>query len=498
MKTRKSGVLLHVTSLPSPYGIGDFGKGAYGFADFLSSSGQSVWQMLPLNPSSGACGNSPYCSYSAFAGNTVLISPDILVEEGLLSPEDLEQGRPDFSASRVDYDMVSGYKSALVRKAFERFQSRPRGEFDYFCRGNGYWLDDYALFASLKERFGGVSWIEWPREIRYREEEALARWRSELEERMLLEKFSQYLFHRQWTALKTYCNGKSIQMFGDMPIYVSYDSADVWANPANFKLDGERKPWVVAGVPPDYFSETGQLWGNPVYNWDALRDTRFGWWVSRMERNLDLFDLVRLDHFRGFVSFWEVPATEVTAINGKWVDVPVWDFFHTLSKRFPYLPIIAEDLGTITPDVRELMTAFGFPGMKLLHFAFGWDMPANPYIPHNHTENSVVYTGTHDNNTTRGWFVHDLSDDDRQRLFKYVGRSFSEDESAWVLIRLAMGSVSSLAVIPMQDILGLGEEARMNTPSIANGNWAWRLFDEQLTPEVAERLLDMTRLCGRA
>ena len=470
--TRRSGILLHVTSLPSPFGIGDLGPGARRFADFLSEAGQTIWQVLPLNPSSAACGNSPYCSYSAFAGNPLLISPERLVEEDCLVKIDT-MDRPQFPADRVDFELVAAYKRRLLKRAFGRYMGKLGGNCDFanFCRDNASWLDDYALFVSLKEQFGGLPWCDWPAEYRNREEAALREGRERLKERVEMEKFFQFLFFRQWSDLKKYCNERKIQIVGDLPIYVSYDSSDVWANPKFFKLDAMRKPLSVAGVPPDYFSETGQLWGNPVYDWNALGQAGYAWWIERLGHNLNLFDMTRLDHFRGFVAYWEVEASEKTAIRGRWVDVPVRDFFDTLLKRFPSLPIIAEDLGVITPDVQQIMTTYGFPGMKLLHFAFGEDLPSNPYAPHNHIPNCVVYTGTHDNNTTRGWFEHDLDEETKERLAKYLGRTPDENGIHRDLLRLALMSVADTAIVPMQDALGLGEEARMNLPSTAFGNW---------------------------
>ncbi len=499
MKTRRSGILLHITSLPSSSGIGDLGPGAHRFIDFLAESGQSVWQILPLNPTSSICGNSPYCSYSAFAGSPLLISLDLMVEEGFLLPSDMENS-PVFSSERVEFDAVAQFKFRLLRLAAERFALRGdrRCEFETFCSDNGCWLDDYALFIALKEEFGGAPWYEWPAELKGRRTEALGEWRERLAGKISMEKFFQFLFFKQWLALKRSCNDKNIQIIGDIPIYVSYDSADVWTNTDFFKLDEDKKPICVAGVPPDYFSATGQLWGNPVYRWDRLADTGYSWWVKRLEHNLKLFDMVRLDHFRGFVAYWEIPASEKTAINGRWMEAPVRDFFDTLHQHFPHLPIIAEDLGIITPDVREVMSAYGFPGMKLLLFAFGEDLPTNPYAPHNLTTNSLVYTGTHDNNTARGWFAGEVSEKERNRLFQYLGRSLDEDSVSWELIRMAMMSVSTISVIPMQDILNLGSAARMNQPSVTYGNWEWRLLPEQLTPDVSEKLMDMTRLYGRA
>ena len=498
MKTRRSGILLHITSLPSPYGIGDLGPGAYRFADFLADAGQSIWQILPLNPTSSVSGNSPYSSFSAFAGNPLLISPERLLEEGYLVPGDFENP-PLFSEGKVDYETASTHKRALLQKAFARFAQGNQEVFKFggFCRENAYWLDDYALFVALKEHFDRIVWSAWQPEIRQRTGGALQEWREQLADRMLAEKFFQYLFFEQWSAIRSYCNQRNIQIIGDLPIYVSYDSVDVWANPMLFQLDEEQRPMFVAGVPPDYFSATGQLWGNPVYRWEVLKESGYRWWIQRFEHNLQLFDAIRLDHFRGFVAYWTIPGSETTAINGKWESAPAHDFFTTLLKRFSYLPIIAEDLGVITPDVRELMTCFGFPGMKVLQFAFGEDLPANPYAPHNHTRNALVYTGTHDNNTTRGWFEKELDEAGKKRLFYYLGKDVAGAEVPWELIRLAMMSVCSTAILPMQDILAFGEEARLNVPSVALGNWDWRLLPGQLTAELAEKLAEMTRLYGR-
>jgi len=498
MQTRRSGILLHITSLPSHYGIGDFGHEAYRFADFLAGGGQSVWQVLPLEPTSAYCGNSPYCTHSAFAGNPLLISPDLLVQDGFLDPADVAS-RPAFAREHVDYDKVYKYKYQLLQTAFEKFANRREAdyEFERFCRANADWLDDYALFTSLKKNFHGVGWTDWPEDLRDRHETALLEWKKQLDNNIFAVKFFQYLFARQWSDLKEYCHDNNIQIMGDIPIYVSLDSADVWAHPDIFKLNEEKRPIFVAGVPPDYFSSTGQLWGNPVYNWDVMRARGFDWWIKRIAHNLDLFDMIRLDHFRGFVGYWEVPASESTAVKGRWIEVPTRDFFDTLLRRFPYLPMIAEDLGTITPDVRETMLTYGFAGMKLLLFAFGDDLATNPYVPHNHTQNNVVYTGTHDNNTVKGWFRKEASESDRNRLFQYLGKTVDEDSIHWELTRLAMMSVAGIAIIPIQDILGLGEDARMNLPAAEHGNWGWRLKGELLTTELGKRLLEMTRTYGR-
>lgn len=498
MNKRGSGILLHISSLPSPDGIGDLGPGAYRFADFLEESRQKFWQILPLNPTSTVYGNSPYTTFSTFAGNPLFISLNTLIAEGLLSDSEIK-GRPSYPGDTVDYEAVAQHKHRLLRTAFDGYRRKigQDCEFERFCMENDSWLDDYALFMALKDRFNGAAWSEWPLELRDRDKDAIRDWREELRDGMLREKFLQHLFFKQWYSLKGYCNEKKIRIIGDLPIYVCHDSCDTWTNPSIFKLDGEKRPIFVSGVPPDYYSSTGQRWGTPVYAWDVLKGSGYSWWIRRIEHHLKLFDTLRLDHFRGFVAYWEIAASEETAVNGKWVEAPACDFFNTLSMRFASLPVIAEDLGIITPDVRELMDSFGFPGMKLLIFAFGEDMSSNPYIPHNITQNSVVYTGTHDNNTIRGWFTCDAGPEDKKRVFRYMGREAAEGDIHWEFIRWAMMSVSKTAIIQMQDILGLGEEARMNTPSTSEGNWRWRLAPERLTPSLINRLSEMTEIYGR-
>ena len=498
MKRRGSGILLHITSLPSAYGIGDLGPEAYRFADFLAETKQSIWQILPLNPTDLAHGNSPYQSVSAFAGNPLLISPELMVREGFLAQSDVENV-PGYQIRPIDYRAVIASKERIFRVAYERLQQEgKRHEYERFCAENSSWLDDFALFMALKGHFTQKGWTEWPQEVQERQRDALGSLRRELHDTIEKTKFLQYVFFKQWRSLKDYCNQRGIQIFGDIPIYVIHESADVWANPELFTLDDERKPTVVAGVPPDYFSETGQLWGNPIYRWDVLRERGYGWWIQRVGHNLKLFDLIRIDHFRGLIGYWEVPAGETNAVNGKWVEAPAEDFFNALLRRFPQLPIIAEDLGVITPEVREIMHRFELPGMKVLLFAFGEDLPTNPYIPHNLPRNCVLYTGTHDNNTVRGWFEREATPEIKKRLFHYLGREVPADRIHLEMIRLAMMSVANMVIVPMQDILGLREEARMNRPATSQGNWQWQLLPEQLQPSVAERLLEMTELYGRA
>ncbi len=499
MDRRASGILLHITSLPSPFGIGDLGPEAYRFADFLFQTKQSYWQVLPLTPTDLACGNSPYSSPSAHAGNPLLISPELLFESGLLKKESLVNP-PPFPKERCDYASVTSYKLDLLHRAYRAFKKERKGRetFESFCDEHKGWLEDFALFAAVKKRLKGKAWEDWEEGFRNRDEEFLEKTRRGLQEEIEEEKFYQHLFFSQWRLLKTYCNQRGIRLIGDIPIYVNYDSADVWAHPEIFNLDETKKPLGVAGVPPDYFSKTGQLWGNPTFRWDHLRLTGYRWWIDRISHNLRLFDILRLDHFRGFVGFWEVPYGETTAVNGYWVEAPANDFFTSLLKRFSAHSFIAEDLGIITSDVKEVMNRFGFPGMRVLQFAFGQDSPTHPYLPHNFIPHTVVYTGTHDNNTARGWIEKEANLLEKKRVFRYLGREVPSEQFPIELIRLGMMSVANTVIIPMQDILGLGEEARMNTPATPSGNWEWRLLPDQLTPSHGERLLEWTETYGRA
>ena len=495
MNRRGSGVLLHITSLPSTYGIGDLGPEAYRFVDLLAGAGQQYWQILPLNPTCPGPGNSPYQSTSAFAGNTWLISPEQMVVDGLLDPADIEDP-PAFPEDRVDYRAVMDYKINLFSQAFERFRERgPDFHYEEFAARNVSWLNDYAIFVALREKFAGKVWGDWPPGIRDRHQDLLRTYGTELADRILEEKFLQYVFDRQWKMLKNHCRSRHIQIIGDLPIYLTYDSVDVWANPGLFKLDEQKRPAAVAGVPPDDFSATGQLWGNPVYNWEAHRMQGFAWWESRIDRTLTLVDRVRLDHFRGFVQYWEVPANETNAENGRWVDAPGQELFTLLARSRSCLPIIAEDLGYITPDIHEVMAYFGFPGMKVLIFGFSGDIAQNPHAPHNVHEGCVAYTGTHDNNTIRGWFEHEVSGEQKNLIFRYIGGSFGAEHVHRIFIRLAMISPARIVIIPMQDILGLGEEARMNRPGTTRGNWEWRLRRGQM--QELQEFSDITGLYGR-
>lgn len=494
---RSSGILLHPTSFPSRFGIGDLGLEAYKFIDFLRESYQQYWQVLPLGPT--GYGNSPYASYSAMAGNALLISPEQLQEQGLLSEDDLGN-LPVFAASTVDYEEVKRIKIPLLKRACENFgrtaTAIQKKEFAGFCDSKAYWLDDYALFMSLKDAHQDTSWDTWEPELVQRETVAMEQAREELSSHIYYYKFLQYEFFRQWSELKSYANMSGIQIIGDIPIYVAQDSADVWANPEIFCLDEEtREPALMAGVPPDYFSATGQLWGNPVYDWEELQAQDFTWWIGRFEAMLDYMDVIRIDHFRGFEAYWAVEQGETTAINGKWLKAPGEKLFDAIKQKLGNLPVLAEDLGVITPEVEALRDKYEFPGMKVLQFAFGSD-PGNPFLPFNYNRNSVVYTGTHDNDTTIGWF-NSANDWEQRNLLLYLG-SVSSEGINWDVIRLALSSIANQAIIPLQDILGLGTEARMNVPSVAEGNWAWRYEPSLLSAEMSLRLKDLTKLYGRA
>jgi 4-alpha-glucanotransferase len=494
---RSSGVLLHPTSFPGRFGIGDLGLEAYRFIDFLERSYQQYWQVLPLGPT--GYGNSPYMSYSALAGNHLLISPDKLRDEGLLAEEDLAN-LPNFPTDKVDFEQVAPIKIQLLKKACENFKTRAseiqQQKFTGFCATKAFWLDDYALFMALKDTQDNSSWYTWEPAIAKRQPEALERVQRQLTDEIFYYKFIQYEFFRQWSELKSYANLRGIEIIGDIPIYVAHDSADVWANPEIFCLDEQTgEVALMAGVPPDYFSATGQLWGNPVYNWEELQKQDFKWWVQRFQAMLDYVDVIRIDHFRGFEAFWTVPQGEETAMNGKWVKAPGEELFDAIKQKLGKLPVLAEDLGVITPEVEALRDKYEFPGMKVLQFAFGSD-PGNPFLPFNYTSNFVVYTGTHDNDTTVGWF-NQASDYEKHNLLLYLG-CVSPEGIQWDLIRLALSSVANQAILPLQDILGLGNEARMNFPSVATGNWQWRYDTSALTQELSDRLKVLTKLYGRA
>lgn len=494
--TRCSGVLLHPISFPGRFGIGDLGFEAYHFVDFLVASGQQLWQILPLGPT--GFGNSPYMSYSSMAGNPLLISPERLQHDGLLNEHDFD-GLPELTSDRINYDHVAQIKLPLLRKASDRFQqqatSERKDQFQQFCEGKADWLDDFALFMAIKHKHGGASWHTWSHEVVKREPEVLKQCRQRLSEEIFFEKFLQFEFFRQWSDIKHYANSKGIQIIGDIPIYVAHDSADVWANPHNFCLDQKTsEPAMMAGAPPDFFSKMGQLWGNPIYNWEHLQQSGFRWWIQRFHAMLDYVDLIRIDHFVGFVSFWAIPQGATDARGGKWVKAPGQAFFETLKQELGTLPVLAEDLGTVTPEIEALRNQFEFPGMKILHFAFSGEAQ-NPYLPFNFDRNFVVYTGTHDNDTTVGWYEQ-LDDRERNNVLTYLG-CVSADGIHWDMIRLAFGSIANLAIVPLQDLLGLGTESRMNVPGKQDGNWGWRYQANALTPEICDRLKDLTRFFDR-
>ncbi len=491
---RASGILLHPTSLPSRFGIGDLGPEAYRFIDFLADTRQQLWQVLPLGPTGH--GNSPYLCYSAMAGNPLLISLEALCDRALLHHDELH----DLEPYRVDFDRVIPLKTELLKRAAGRFEhgasAEDRAALAEFSEACHFWVDEFAFFMALKNAHGGAGWTEWPAPLARREPEAMAEWREKLASDIFCHKFLQFEFHRQWQALRQYARDRQIQIIGDIPIYVAHDSVDVWAYPDNFMLDQETlAPALMAGVPPDYFSETGQLWGNPTYNWDVLKERNFNWWIQRVRALLDYVDIVRVDHFRGLQAYWGVPAGETTAINGEWIEAPGSELFKTVRDTFGTLPIMAEDLGMITPEVEALRDEFEFPGMKILHFAFGGGSD-NPYLPCNYESNSVVYTGTHDNDTTLGWFDK-MPDYERDRLMQYVG-CISSEGIHWTLIRLVLLSVANQAIVPLQDVLGYGSDCRMNTPGKPEGNWAWRYDAEAITDEMRDRLRGLTELANRA
>lgn len=505
---RTSGVLLHLTSLPSRFGIGDLGPEALRFAEFLALAGQSRWQMLPINPTASSLGNSPYSSFSAFAGNTLCLSPEGLCEDGLISRRELERFAMPV-LPRVDFPAVEQARAELLRQIFDRLMPVEGGgeledeaSFATFRGDNAAWLPDYALFMAAKEHFGGASWTGWPETLRRREESALREYGSLLHREVVFHQFCQWLFFRQWGRLKWELGKLDIELVGDVPIYVTHDSADVWANQGLFRLDAQGAPLLVAGVPPDYFSETGQRWGNPVFDWDAAQATGFAWWIRRLRHNFGLFDVVRLDHFRGFEAYWEIDAAEETAVNGRWVPAPGGKLLEAVRAEHGSLPLIAEDLGIITPEVVALKERFGLPGMKILQFAFGPHTPTSPDSPHNHEKNSVVYTGTHDNNTTRGWFEAEAAPAMRRVLARYLGRAMTKDTIVRELVRVALASPAAHAVLPAQDLLDLGAEHRMNTPGLAAGNWGWRAPQDALClcgpgRALAEELRGLCELFGR-
>jgi len=504
---RCSGILLHFTSLPGRFGIGDFGPCAYEFADFLHAAGQKLWQVLPLNPTGYA--DSPYQCFSAFAGNPMLLSLERLRDQGLLHESDLARA-PKFPDGSIDYGPVIEFKMSALRRAAENFFANAshsdRPAFDQFCANSRAWLDDYALFMACKDAHAGVMWTLWDPPIRQRTPQALGEWSAKLATEIRAYKFWQFQFFQQWEKLKSYCQQRNIRLMGDVPIYVAHDSADVWSHPELFYLDEMGRPTVVSGVPPDYFSATGQLWGNPIYRWDLLAADGYQWWIDRFRASLSLFDMVRLDHFRGFESYWEVPGTETTAINGRWVQGPGENFLSALQNAFGPLPIVAENLGVITPSVENLRHQFGLPGMSLLQFAFGNDPQGPSFRPHSYSRDLAAYTGGHDNDTTIGWWNSSGAGDStrspedvrKEHDFARAYLNFQDDsEINWVMIRAVLASVANVAVVPMQDVLGLGTEARMNLPGTVSGNWKWRYRPGALTADLSTRLRTLVSLYDR-
>ena len=491
---RSSGILLHPTSLPGPNGIGDIGPGAHAWVDFLSKSGCGLWQVLPLGPTGYA--DSPYQSFSAFAGNPYLISPQTLLEEGLLHPDDLVD-QPDLPEDRVDYGRMIPWKLTLLDRAYERFQvlSSPflKSAYSEFIEAQAHWLDDFALFMALKEAHDSAPWSTWETALRSRQKVALEKAKARLSDMIQRQNFRQFLFFRQWSSLRQHASREGIRLIGDIPIFVAHDSADVWANPELFYMKKNGMPKVVAGVPPDYFSPTGQLWGNPLYRWEIHTASGYQWWLDRIKATLGFVDIIRIDHFRGFAGYWEVPGKAKTAENGRWVPGPGVNFFQAILNSLGDLPILAEDLGVITPDVEAMREQFNLPGMKVLLFAFSVD-PANPFLPHHYPANCVVYTGTHDNDTSLGWFQK-ASPDEQRFLRRYL--NIRGESVSWEIIRTAWASVATFALAPLQDFLELDNTARMNYPGNPSGNWTWRMRGDALTEDLYERIRELNYLYSR-
>ncbi len=498
---RGAGILLHITSLPSPFGIGDMGPDAKTFADFLHRSGQQYWQLLPLNPTEAGQGNSPYSSISSRAGNTLLISPELLAKEGLLDDCELDRFHLP-QKEKTDFEAAEKNKKIIFELAWKNFKNGKAKHlaepFIQFCKKEAYWLDDFVLYSILKKQFNGLPWFEWP-DITLQNPKGESLKANDdfhqFEEPGEIA-FLQFIFSKQWHELKSYCNNLNIKLFGDLPFYASYDSVDVWTNKEIFRLNEEGKMIGVAGVPPDAFSDDGQFWGMPVFRWDVLKQRGYDWWIERIKKNMELYDILRLDHFRAFADFWEVLGESETAINGEWKSGPGADLFLAIKKELGDLPFIAEDLGEINEPVHELRKRFDFPGMKILQFAFGFGMPSSNYIPHNYTTNFVVYTGTHDNNTICGWYLQEGKQHHYQ-LEKYFGMPLNEKNIHLVMGRLAYASVATIAILPMQDILGLDENARMNIPASTTDNWLWRLLPNQITTDVEVRLKEWVELYNR-
>ena len=494
MENRSAGILLPISSLPSDYGIGCFSKSAYEFVDWLKEAGQTYWQILPLGPTS--YGDSPYQSFSTFAGNPYFIDLDTLVEEGVLDKKDCEKVNWGKKPDDVDYEKIYKGRYPLLRKAYENSDISKNPDYQKFVAENSWWLSDYALFMAVKDRFGGVEWTKWAEDIRLRWNNAMDYYREELYFDIEFQQYMQFKFYEQWMKLKSYANSKGIQIIGDIPIYVAFDSADTWANPKLFQLDEENLPVAVAGCPPDAFSATGQLWGNPLYAWDYHKKTGYDWWMKRVACCFKLYDIIRIDHFRGFDEYYAIPYGDETAENGEWMPGPGMDLFLKMKETLGDLPIIAEDLGFLTDTVRQLLKDSGYPGMKVLEFAFvaGED---SDYLPHNYDKNCVVYTGTHDNDTLQGWY-QTLSEEDKEMTKEYLNNPYTPDEEVhWDFISLAMRSVADTCIIPVQDYLGLGNKARINMPSTLGGNWMWRMKKGAFTDELIKKIRKTTEVCAR-
>ena len=488
---RCSGILMHISSLPGPYGVGTMGKNAFRFVDFLEDAGQSVWQILPLTPT--GYGDSPYQSCSTFAGNHYLIDLEALVEEKLLNKEELDSIRWNYSETKADFGLLYNNRLNVLRKAYDRFAAQE--ELDAFCAENAGWLPDFALFMALKDRFGGKPWYQWDKALKFRDSKAIETARQELKEEIRFFCFVQYLFYKQWNALRAYAHGKGIRIIGDVPIYVPYDSVEVWKDTQLFQLDEKLDPVSVAGCPPDAFSADGQLWGNPLYRWDVMAEDGFAWWIRRLAAAGELYDIVRMDHFRGLEAYWSIPYGDATAKGGKWIKGPGMDFVNAVKKGLPELNMIAEDLGFLTQEVLDLRDASGYPGMKVLEFAFDSREPSD-YLPHTYVSNTVCYTGTHDNMTMRQWF-ETATDEAVEYATEYM--NLTEKEGlVWGVIRTAYASVSDLCVIQMQDLLNLGGEARMNFPgTLSDSNWTWRAKADIMSKDLAKKILNITKLYGR-
>lgn len=492
MTERNSGILMHITSLPSSYGIGTFGKDAYDFVDFLEKAGQKYWQILPLGPTS--FGDSPYMSFSSLAGNPYFIDLDLLVEEGLLEKKDFDNLDFGDDKEKVDYEKIFKNKMPILKKAYKNSIAMNNSEIEQFKEENKHWLENYSLYMAIKQKFNLKSWLKWDKDIKLRKEKALKKYREILKDDIEYWNFIQYLFFKQWMNLKDYANKKGIKIIGDIPIYVAKDSADAWANSEIFLLDCENSPINVSGCPPDAFSSTGQLWGNPLYRWDLLEERGFDWWIKRIRGNIKLYDVIRIDHFRGFESYWSIPYEDKTAENGEWIKGPGMKLFNAIKKELGDVNFIAEDLGFLTEDTIKLVKDSGYPGMKVLQFAFDVREESD-YLPHNYDENCVVYTGTHDNTTVNGWF-EEVSEEEKKFAIDYL-KLTEEEGYNWGFIRGAWSSVGRIAIAQMQDFLGLGKKARMNIPSTLGGNWQWRVKKEDLTDELANKIKHITKLYGR-